>query len=69
MEEAANVSLDGRDPYAADYRDGPLSDRPRATQVHFPYLPGMLVSVSHGRWWATSSGRMLACGSRSSRSR
>jgi len=43
VEEAANVSLDGRDPYAAEYRDGPLSDRPLATQVHFPYLPGMLV--------------------------
>jgi preprotein translocase subunit SecG len=43
VEEAANATLDGRDPYAAEYRDGPLSDRPLATQVHFPYLPGMLV--------------------------
>ena len=43
VEEAASASLDGQDPYAAEYRDGPLSDRPLATQVHFPYLPGMLV--------------------------
>lgn len=43
VEEAANASLDGQDPYAAEYRNGPLSDRPLATQVHFPYLPGMLV--------------------------
>ncbi len=43
VEEAANASLDGHDPYGAEYRDGPLSDRPLATQVHFPYLPGMLV--------------------------
>jgi hypothetical protein len=43
VEEAANASLDGRDPYAAEYRDGPLSDRSLPTQVHFPYLPGMLV--------------------------
>jgi heme/copper-type cytochrome/quinol oxidase subunit 4 len=43
VEEAANASLDGHDPYAAEYREGPLSDRPLATQVHFPYLPGMLV--------------------------
>ena len=43
VEEAANVSLHGSDPYAAEYRDGPLSDRPLPTQVHFPYLPAMLV--------------------------
>jgi hypothetical protein len=43
VEEGADALLDGRDPYAADYRDGPLSERPLATQVHFPYLPLMLV--------------------------
>jgi hypothetical protein len=43
VEEAADALLDGRDPYAAEYRDGPLVDRPLATQVHVPYLPGMLV--------------------------
>jgi hypothetical protein len=42
VEEAARATLHGHDPYAAEYRDGPLSDRPVATQVHFPYLPGML---------------------------
>ncbi len=42
MEEAATALRDARDPYVAEYRDGPLADRPVATQVHFPYLPGML---------------------------
>ena len=42
VEEAAIALLDGRDPYVAEYRDGPLAERPVATQVHFPYLPGML---------------------------
>ena len=42
VEEAADAFLDGRDPYAEDYGEGPLSDRPPATQVHFPYLPLML---------------------------
>ena len=42
VEEAATALLDGRNPYVAEYRDGPLADRPVATQVHFPYLPGML---------------------------
>jgi Glycosyltransferase family 87 len=42
VEEAAIALRDGRDPYVAEYRDGPLADRPVATQVHFPYLPGML---------------------------
>jgi hypothetical protein len=42
VEEAATVLRDVRDPYVAEYRDGPLADRPVATQVHFPYLPGML---------------------------
>jgi hypothetical protein len=39
VEEGADALLDGRDPYAEDYVDGPLSDRPLATQVHFPYMP------------------------------
>ncbi len=43
VEEAAIALLDARDPYVAEYRDGPLAERPVATQVHFPYLPGMLV--------------------------
>jgi hypothetical protein len=42
VEEGADALLDGRDPYAEDYVDGPLSDRPLATQVHFPYMPLML---------------------------
>ncbi|MCD6020716.1 MAG: hypothetical protein K0R20_426 [Actinomycetia bacterium] len=42
VEEAATALRDARDPYVAEYRDGPLADRPVATQVHFPYLPGML---------------------------
>jgi Glycosyltransferase family 87 len=56
VEEAADALLDGRDPYVAEYRDGPLSDRPLATQVHFPYLPGMLAFgvpralVGHAPW-------------------
>jgi hypothetical protein len=41
-EEAARALLDGRNPYAAVYADGPLRARPLATQTHFPYLPGML---------------------------
>jgi len=42
VEEGADALLDGRDPYAEDYVDGPLADRPLATQVHFPYMPFML---------------------------
>jgi hypothetical protein len=42
VEEGADALLDGRDPYAEEYRDGPLSDRPLATRVHFPYMPFML---------------------------
>ena len=42
VEEAATALLEARDPYVAEYRDGPLADRPVATQVHFPYLPAML---------------------------
>ena len=42
VEEAARATLRGHDPYAADYRDGPLSERPVSTQLHFPYLPAML---------------------------
>lgn len=43
VEEAARATLHGHDPYAAEYRGGPLKDRPVATQVHFPYLPAILV--------------------------
>jgi hypothetical protein len=42
-EEAANALLDGRNPYAATYADGPLAARPFGTKTHFPYLPAMLV--------------------------
>lgn len=42
VEEAATALLEARNPYVAEYRDGPLVERPVATQVHFPYLPGML---------------------------
>jgi hypothetical protein len=42
VEEAARATVHGHDPYGAEYGVGPLSDRPAATQVHFPYLPGML---------------------------
>lgn len=42
VEEGADALFDGRDPYAVDYVDGPLSDRPLATQVHFPYMPLMI---------------------------
>jgi hypothetical protein len=42
VEEGAEALIDGRDPYAEEYLDGPLSDRPLATQIHFPYMPGML---------------------------
>jgi hypothetical protein len=43
VEEAARATVHGHDPYVAEYRDGPLKDRPVATQVHLPYLPGVLV--------------------------
>jgi hypothetical protein len=42
-EEAAKAVLDGEDPYAATYANGPLAARPVGTQTHFPYLPAMLV--------------------------
>jgi hypothetical protein len=42
VEEGADALFDGRDPYAEEYLDGPLSDRPLATQLHFPYMPFML---------------------------
>jgi len=42
VEEGADALFDGRDPYSVDYGDGPLSDRPLATTVHFPYMPLML---------------------------
>jgi hypothetical protein len=42
VEEAATALRAAMDPYVAEYRDGPLGDRPVPTQVHYPYLPGML---------------------------
>jgi glycosyl transferase family 87 len=42
VEEGADALFDGRDPYAEEYLHGPLSDRPLATQIHFPYMPAML---------------------------
>jgi hypothetical protein len=42
-EEAAGALVDGRDPYAATYDEGPLAARPPGTRSHFPYLPAMLV--------------------------
>jgi hypothetical protein len=42
-EEAAGALVEGRDPYAASYEDGPLAARPLGTKTHFPYLPAMLV--------------------------
>ena len=42
-EEAAKTLLEGEDPYAATYANGPLAARPEGTQTHFPYLPAMLV--------------------------
>jgi Glycosyltransferase family 87 len=56
VEEAATTLLEARDPYVAEYRDGPLAERPVATQVHFPYLPGMLVfgiprALAHPATW------------------
>jgi hypothetical protein len=41
-EEAAKALLDGRNPYAVSFEEGPLEARPPATRTHFPYLPGML---------------------------
>jgi hypothetical protein len=43
VEEAADGALDGRNPYVAEFVDGPLAARPRPTQIHVPYPPGMLV--------------------------
>ncbi len=56
VEEAATALLEARDPYVAEYRDGPLAERPVATQVHFPYLPGMLAfgiprALAHPATW------------------
>lgn len=56
VEEGADVLLDGRDPYSEKYIGGPLSDRPLATQIHFPYMPLMLAFgmpralVGHAPW-------------------
>jgi glycosyl transferase family 87 len=56
VEEGADALFDGRDPYAVEYLDGPLSDRPLATRLHFPYMPFMLafgiprVLMGHVPW-------------------
>jgi hypothetical protein len=56
VEEGADALFDGRDPYSEGYLGGPLSDRPLATQIHFPYLPLMLAFgvpralVGHAPW-------------------
>ena len=42
-EESARVVLEGGDPYAADYSDGPLARFPPGVDAHVPYLPGNLV--------------------------
>jgi hypothetical protein len=41
-EESARVALQGDDPYAADYSDGPLARFPAGVDTHVPYLPGNL---------------------------
>ena len=64
VEEAATALLDARNPYVAEYRDGPLAERPVATQIHFPYLPGMLAFGIPRAWPVPPRGRMLGCGSR-----
>jgi hypothetical protein len=43
LEEGATALLDGRDPYAERYDDGPLASRPPATRTHLPYPPVMLL--------------------------
>lgn len=56
VEEGADAFFDGRDPYAEEYLHGPLSDRPLATRVHFPYMPFLLAFgipralVGHVAW-------------------
>lgn len=40
-EEAAGKLLDGDNPYAADYRDGPLASWDLGVATHFPYMPAM----------------------------
>ena len=41
VEEAATALLDGRNPYEADFRTGPLASRPPPTRTHVPYPPAM----------------------------
>ena len=40
VEEAAAATLEGEDPYAVEYRDGPLSARPEATADPLPVPAG-----------------------------
>jgi hypothetical protein len=42
-EQAASELVRGRNPYAAQFMTGPLVRRPLAVQIHFPYLPLMMV--------------------------
>lgn len=41
-EEAARALVDGRDPYAVSYAQGPLGSYSLGAVTHFPYLPLML---------------------------
>jgi Glycosyltransferase family 87 len=41
-EEAARALVDGRNPYAASYAEGPLGSYSLGAVTHFPYLPMML---------------------------
>jgi hypothetical protein len=56
VEEGADALFDGRGPNSEGYLRGPLSDRPLATQIHFPYMPLMLAFgvpralVGHASW-------------------
>jgi len=55
IEEAATALLDGRDPYAVSYAEGPLAARPPGVQEHFPYQPAMIAfglpRALDGRSW------------------
>jgi hypothetical protein len=43
VEQAGESLLNGRNPYAIAYDQGPLARWPAATRNHFPYLPGIFV--------------------------
>jgi hypothetical protein len=42
-EEAAAALTRGRNPYGADFSNGPLASRPPGTRTHVPYPPAMLL--------------------------